>query len=395
MPRVYVEFSGLKQAENRCKDISSKVDTIRSDFQHTIQQLDWDVRFESNINNTASKISKKLDQYARALNACQSFLEETHNAYAKLDAYKGNSLGDLVSLGKINYAALTPLGPGGCPSADWKDQMDEDFLETLKALLKSYDKWGNVKEAGALKDVISYFESFKDFFTGDKKGITGASDWFDLADSSVNVWEGLYDYFADTYSGLKTGFFGDIAKKNVKILGLSGEFLGLTASILSASNELDTKQWQSIVADYIDCGKDIVSIIDSGYELKHIGDIKSLADIKAGPWSAMNVYTAIGESAIRSIAQGFRSHEKYYADGTWDLGDTGATGIDISMAGIYGISHSLTLGLDDLIFGAIDSATGGSGNTDMTYYEKAAEGYKILARECGQAIGNWWVELTT
>ena len=64
------------------------------------------------------------------------------------------------------------------------------------------------------------------------------------------------------------------------------------------------------------------------------------------------------------------------------------------MAGIYGISHSLTLGFDDLIFGAIDNATGGNRTADMSYFEKAAEGYKILANKCGEAIGNWWVGLT-
>lgn len=196
------------------------------------------------------------------------------------------------------------------------------------------------------------------------------------------------------YKGLKTGFFGDVAQKNVKVLGLSAGFLGLTASILSASNELDNKQWQSIVADYVDCGKDMLSVIKSGYVLKHIGDVKSLSEIKAGPWSALNIYSAIGEAGIQSISQGFRSHEKYYADGQWDIGDTGATGIDISMAGIYGISHSLTLGFDDLIFGAIDNATGGNGTADMNYFEKAAEGYKILANKCGEAIGNWWIGLT-
>ena len=138
----------------------------------------------------------------------------------------------------------------------------------------------------------------------------------------------------------------------------------------------------------------MLSVIKSGYALKHIGDVKSLSEIKAGPWSALNIYSAIGEAGIQSISQGFRSHEKYYADGQGDMGDTGATGIDISMAGIYGISHSLTLGFDDLIFGAIDNATGGNRTADMSYFEKAAEGYKILANKCGEAIGNWWVGLT-
>ena len=403
MPRIYVEFSGLDQIGSRCKTVASRVDTIQSNFQRTVRQLDWDIRFESNINSTATQIAKTLEQYSRTLETYQRFIEDALNEYVKLDEYKKTNLIDYISSIRVDPNVAVILGPGGNPFANWKDRISEivfdtdeekDLLSTVKTLLRGTDKWGDVEEAGVLEDVISYFESFTTFFSGDKKGLTGASDWCNLADSSIGVWTGLYDYFCDMYKGLKTGFFGDVAQKNVKVLGLSAGFLGLTASILSASNGLDNKQWQSIVADYVDCGKDMLSVIKSGYALKHIGDVKSLSEIKAGPWSALNIYSAIGEAGIQSISQGFRSHEKYYADGQWDMGDTGATGIDISMAGIYGISHSLTLGFDDLIFGAIDNATGGNGTADMSYFEKAAEGYKILANKCGEAIGNWWVGLT-
>ena len=403
MPRIYVEFSGLDQIGSRCKTVASKVDSIQSNFQRTVRQLDWDIRFESNINSTATQIAKTLEQYSRTLETYQRFIEDAHNEYIKLDEYKKTNLIDYISSIRVDPNVAVILRPGGNPFANWKDRISEivfdtdeekDLLSTVKTLLRGTDKWGDVDEAGVLEDVISYFESFTTFFSGDKKGLTGASDWCNLADSSIGVWTGLYDYFGDMYKGLKTGFFGDVAQKNVKVLGLSAGFLGLTASILSASNGLDNKQWQSIVADYVDCGKDMLSVIKSGYALKHIGDVKSLSEIKAGPWSALNIYSAIGEAGIQSISQGFRSHEKYYADGQWDIGDTGATGIDISMAGIYGISHSLTLGFDDLIFGAIDNATGGNGTADMSYFEKAAEGYKILANKCGEAIGNWWIGLT-
>ena len=403
MPRIYVEFSGLDQIGSRCKIAASKVDIIQSNFQRTVRQLDWDIRFESNINSIATQIAKKLDQYSRTLETYQRFIEDAHNEYVKLDEYKKVNLIDYISSIKVDPNVAVILGPEDNPFANWKDRISEivfdideekDLLSTVKTLLRGTDKWGDINEAGVLEDVISYFESFTTFFSGDKKGLTGASDWCNLADSSIGAWTGLYDYFCDTYKGLKTGLFGDVAQKNVKVLGLSAGFLGLTASILSASNGLDNKQWQSIVADYVDCGKDMLSVIKSGYALKHIGDVKSLSEIKAGPWSALNIYSAIGEAGIQSISQGFRSHEKYYADGQWDIGDTGATGIDISMAGIYGISHSLTLGFDDLIFGAIDNATGGDGTADMSYFEKAAEGYKILANKCGEAIGNWWIGLT-
>ena len=374
MPRIYVEFSGLDQIGSRCKTVASRVDTIQSNFQRTVRQLDWDIRFESNINSTATQIAKTLEQYSRTLETYQRFIEDAHNEYVKLDEYKKTNLIDYISSIRVDPNVAVILGPGDNPFANWKDRISEivfdtdeekDLLSTVKTLLRGTDKWGDVDEAGVLEDVISYFESFTTFFSGDKKGLTGASDWCNLADSSIGVWTGLYDYFCDMYKGLKIGFFGDVAQKNVKV-----------------------------VADYVDCGKDMLSVIKSGYALKHIGDVKSLSEIKAGPWSALNIYSAIGEAGIQSISQGFRSHEKYYADGQWDMGDTGATGIDISMAGIYGISHSLTLGFDDLIFGAIDNATGGNGTADMSYFEKAAEGYKILANKCGEAIGNWWVGLT-
>lgn len=84
MPRIYVEFSGLEQIGSRCKTASSKVTTIQSDFQRTVRQLDWDIRFESNINSTATQIARKLEQYSRALEAYQRFIEDAYNEYVKL-----------------------------------------------------------------------------------------------------------------------------------------------------------------------------------------------------------------------------------------------------------------------------------------------------------------------
>lgn len=108
MPRIYVDFAKLDQIGNRCKSVASKVDTIQSDLQHTIRQLDWDVRFESNINSTATQIARKLELYSKALENYQRFVEDAHSEYTKMDEYK-----------KLNITAqLDPrifhiLGPGG------------------------------------------------------------------------------------------------------------------------------------------------------------------------------------------------------------------------------------------------------------------------------------------
>lgn len=407
MPRIYVEFSKLNSMRNYCESVASKIDIIQSDFQQIVRQLDWDIRYESDINSTAAKISKRLEQYSRMLGSYQHFIEVAYNEYIKLDNYqKGGALNDLLGMESVD---ISLVGPGGAnPFAEGNStftdkiknyfsdvEEERELLSTIKSLLEGADKLGNKDEAGVLKDVISYIQNAVSFFYEDKKGLIGASNWCDLAESSIGLWTGMYDYFQNMYDGVKSGFFGDIAQKNVKILGLSSGFLGLTASVLSASQGLNEKQWKSVVADYVDCGKDVLSVISSAYSLKHIGDVKSLTEIKAGPWNALNVYSATGESIIQSISQGFRSVEKYNSDGQWNLGDTGATGIDISIAGVYGISHKLTWGLDDLVFSAIDNATGGNGKTDMNYFEKSAEGYKILANKCGETIGNWWLSLVT
>lgn len=108
MPRIYVDFAKLDQIGNRCKSVASKVDTIQSDLQHTIRQLDWDVRFESNINSTATQIARKLELYSKALENYQRFVEDAHSEYTKLDEYK--KLNITAQLDPRNFHIL---GPGG------------------------------------------------------------------------------------------------------------------------------------------------------------------------------------------------------------------------------------------------------------------------------------------
>lgn len=108
MPRIYVDFARLDQIGSRCKTIASKVDAIQSDLQYTIRQLDWDVRFESNINSTATQIARKLELYSRALENYQRFIEDAHNEYAKLDEYK-----KLAITARIDPRICQMLGTGG------------------------------------------------------------------------------------------------------------------------------------------------------------------------------------------------------------------------------------------------------------------------------------------
>lgn len=398
MSRIYVDFGGVKQISNNCRAISTAVEEIKSDFENTVRQLDWDIRFEADINNTANQLARKLDGYRSALNSYQSFVDNAYEQYADLNEYESGDLDNgLKFIGvSVNPNMFITTGP----SLLWmfkpieelfKDiQGEEDLLSGIKDYLTGADKFGGNDEAGLMGDLIDYFQNLAGFFLGDKKGWTGAGGLCDLATGSVKLWTGMYDYFQNMYDGLTTGFFGETAQRNVKILGLSSGFVGLIGSLLTATDSIGKKEWQSVVADYLEGGKDVVSIIGSAYELKHIKDVTSMA----GPWNPAKIYSAIGEAGVNVLQQGFKSHERYYADGKWDLGDTGATGIDISIAGLYGLTHSLTFGLDDKIFGWVDEISGGDKHPEMSYVEKAAEGYKILGEKIGDSIASWWNNLT-
>ena len=87
MPRIYVQFSGLEQIRTGCKTAASRIDTIETEFWRTIQALDWDVRYEADINSTAKQISRKLEKQAKALKDYQKFINDTYNEYARLDTY--------------------------------------------------------------------------------------------------------------------------------------------------------------------------------------------------------------------------------------------------------------------------------------------------------------------
>lgn len=152
MPRIYVEFSSLDRIGSQCKSAASKVDRIQSDFQHTIRHLDWDVRFASNINSTATQISKKLEQHSNALVAYQQFLESARNEYVKLDEYKSNNLLNVSTANTSSGNASNTFIKNFRENYGWKDILSgAGYIGTIYNLIsdiKSGKSWRDFAKAG-------------------------------------------------------------------------------------------------------------------------------------------------------------------------------------------------------------------------------------------------------
>lgn len=372
---------------NDFSDYSDRMGTVSNELKKnnsiSINSLCDKIDFQ---NQEILKAAKTMDSLFHSLNSIISKYIETEKRISECE------FGTITSGNIMEPSSGTsdPAPTSGLVS-DIENLKKE--IEKLKKILKGLAKGTDSSEVKVLEKILTYFESLLNFFLGDKKGLTGASDLCSLTDSSINLWQKLYDYYQKQYNNMENGLFGKIAQRDVKIVGLVSGFFAFTASILSASSGLSDKEWQDIVADYVKSGKDIVTIIESGYSLKHLSDAQSLSKIKAGPWSALDIYTALGYSAVQMLSQGIRSYGKYSSDGQWTAYDTGATGIDVAMAGIYGLAHKLTGGWDDLIYEMVENLTGGNKHPDMGYAQQAAEGYKIMANTIGTALGNWWNNL--
>ena len=196
MPRIYVEFSGLDQIGSRCKAVASKVDTIQSDFQRTVRQLDWDIRFESNINSTATQLSRKLEQYSKALVAYQQFIEDTYDKYIKLDEYKKLNLVDYVSPSpfSLDPNSFIIVGPGGQLDFNWTDIFKKIFITKPYVLPSLLPLVSPITSLLYITSGISFGNTPSFFDYSRTPSASATADWlgYELSDGNpgVTAWVG-------------------------------------------------------------------------------------------------------------------------------------------------------------------------------------------------------------
>lgn len=136
MTRIYVEFNKFKQLDSKCRQASSKIDSIQSEFQNVIRKLDWDIRYQSNINSTAGILAKKMEGYSKALDNYQKYLETAYNEYLKLDQYENKD---------SNNSSASIIG----------EKFWDEFIKkfTFKDVFKSFGNFG--KTYGLIDKALS------------------------------------------------------------------------------------------------------------------------------------------------------------------------------------------------------------------------------------------------
>jgi len=380
MATIYIELTKVQATLNQQMELEHELESI--------SKIVSDVR--SNLRNQFSissmrAIDTRLRQSIEQINKKRENIQDMRVGLEQIiSRYKQTENGnfDYVNVAK------TAVQGGENGSSDQTDQTaastneidpNEQFLAIVKSVLSWADKAEISDNAGLGTDGLSYLESLYKFFTGDKKGLTGAEDLFDLGDKSASLWTGLYDYLKDFYHGVGDTF--SIAnQKNVAGLGIAGGFLGLISSAFSIADQVRNNEnigTAGMIGEIIGGGDSAVDIWSGIEKLIHVGDkTTNITTSGASGYSPLTIYSSIAKGYISAFSQGFKSYEQYAADGAWDAGDTGRTGIEFSVTGIYSMISALSFGLIS------EETTGVSA-------ESISKGIEDWASNLGKSIGNW------
>lgn len=263
----------------------------------------------------------------------------------------------LMATGAVTFA--DPEAGGNNASASGEDGKDRDawkkgpwsFTKNLIDLAGKYLKEKkDRKTAGSIfgftADGLSYLENVYDFLTGDKKGMTGASDLCNLADSSCSVWNGFYKIIENKNKDLFE--FADKAGKHKTPYGARWSRISDSVSIAG-----DLAGWGGDLIDIFDNEKNPTGVDKQASFFKStshgvdiattIYDIKSKTDA-AGIYTPAMLYGTLADTGIETVSVAYKDIRNLQADG-WSVDDTAQTMLDSSTSGLYKMVEKLTLGL--------------------------------------------------
>ena len=87
MPRIYLDFSGMKQLEADCLQAASYVERLNDSFASSVRGLDWEIRMAEDIERTGLALEERLRCETDALRKYEQFLLRASEQYKELDAF--------------------------------------------------------------------------------------------------------------------------------------------------------------------------------------------------------------------------------------------------------------------------------------------------------------------
>lgn len=255
-----------------------------------------------------------------------------------------------------------------------------NLLTLIKSAANSVGENLNSDEANLVKSSIQYITDLQEKFRNQKTGTAGVADLLAVASSSTEEFANIYAILDKYSTGSNTALWGDAAERNIKVLTLAAHILGVTSSFVESKANVKEGDLRQAIYDGVEGLRGLGDVAEDIYKMVNKSKSKST-------WNAMKIFVSLWNGALNIFEQSMRSHQRYYADGKWNLEDTSRFLCDVSLAGLYGIGHHLSAEADDVL---LDWILGGYlKDSDLTYSERLSSRLSDIAENIGNAIAKF------
>ncbi|MCD7814309.1 MAG: hypothetical protein LUH20_09760 [Lachnospiraceae bacterium] len=355
MSSISINTTKVLREQSSLQGYQKKVNRIADSVENVRLNLSFDLQSRDRIVKTLSSTESLLEVCKTDLGSMESVLGEVMSRYQETEERVKERSGQLTKSEiteaeiTVEYSSSSTSGEeaGNSDDADSSNGIDtflNYILDFGKKYLTIFNKFFGDDEAGLGSKFFSYFKNLFGFFSGDKSGLTGVSDWFDLASGSSNLWNSIYSYMKKTYDALDdksqynnlVGAWGDSSDA----IGVGGSLFGLFAGIMDTADTLLSGETTigERIASIIDGASGLIDVVKAIYNVGHTVARGLL-------FSATDLWATFAKTITSSVSQLAKSISNYLEDGTWDLGDTGATGVEMAVAGLTTMISALTLGI--------------------------------------------------
>ncbi|MCD7716106.1 MAG: hypothetical protein LUI39_06615 [Lachnospiraceae bacterium] len=369
MSSIKVNTAKMQSGQSSLLKYQIKVSQIESEVGNIRTSLNFSLKNRSRIVSSLSSVETALERSRKGFMSLESALADTIAEYQETEEKVKDCSGRLTKSG-ITEAVVTVASDNSDESTE---KLSDYLLPLIKAILKDLEKFGGITGAGFAGSLVSYLQDLKEFLTGDMQGLSGSADLCDLAETSSKLWNALYKLLKSSDStGVVENAWGTAAAE----VGLGGSLIAVIGGIVDMV--------ESVTSDDTTTGEKISSVIDAisesvGVE-KSIYELQNVGTKSSGIYSETGVWATFATTIFSSISQLVKSVDNYSSDGSWDWGDTGATGVEVAISGLSTIISGLT-------FGIISPETFG------TSTEEISEGIENWANDVGTSLGNFLNDL--
>lgn len=323
-------------------------------------QIDARIRSSNNISNRIERVCSNLQQAEKRIDKLKTVVDKCASEYRKAD---------LQVKKMAEETAAFPKAEKNSPQKqnsfiDKILKCDAAVAKMLSKLIKNNEISGKIGLSGS---ALSYLSGLYTFYTQkSSKPSEMIASSLKFTKASGSAWSGLYNFYDKKLNAYQAGKLGKKFQKPAKTVSLIGSVCGFSAETIKSYNvfmdentDVSTRitQLGKNLDSGIDVGKSAVAYKWGQKELtRGFGKYNwGLSAKNSAKLSKANTTLSLASVGINFVSGGASRYYKVTADGTFDMGDMGETGVSACVHGLTSVINQGTFGLSDAL-GLSDSA---------------------------------------